>query len=371
MTTASPASGSPIAANVIRLELPRAGFTVRVDLALPTRGITALFGASGSGKTSVLRAVAGLERASEALIRIGGQTWQDDARGIFLPVWRRPLGYVFQESSLFDHLSVRGNLDYGLRRTRAAGAREALAEAIALLGIGELLGRRTSALSGGERQRVAIARALATRPSLLLLDEPLASLDHGRRQDVLPWLERLRDDWQAPMLYVSHSTDEVARLADRLVVLERGQVLAAGPIADVLATVETPVVVGDDAGAMVVGTVVEREPDWHLAQVAIAGGRLWLRDGGHEIGSLLRIRVLARDVSLSLAAPEGTSIQNVIACRLEAIGPDRHPSARLVRLRTEGGAALLSRVTARALSRLGLAVGDRAWALVKSVAIVE
>ena len=358
-------------ANVIRLRLPRASFEVSVDLELPARGITALLGASGSGKTSVLRAVAGLERASDALITIGGETWQEDARGVFLPVWKRPLGYVFQESSLFDHLSVRGNLEYGLRRTRAAGAREALTEAIALLGIADLLGRRTSALSGGERQRVAIARALATRPSLLLLDEPLASLDQRRRQDILPWLERLRDEWRAPMLYVSHSADEVARLADRLVVLDRGQVLAAGPIAEVLATVETPVVLGEDAGAMLVGTVIERDRNWHLALVAFPGGRLWVRDSGREVDSRLRIRVLARDVSLSLAAPEGTSIQNIIACRIEAIGQDRHPSARLVRLRTDGGIALLSRVTARALSALGLDVGDQVWAQVKSVAIVE
>lgn len=373
MNEALPASpqGDPGQTNVIRLRLPRAGFEVTVDLALPPRGITALFGPSGSGKTSVLRAVAGLERAGDALVRIGGETWQDDARGLFLPVWKRPLGYVFQESSLFDHLSVRGNLEYGLRRTRAPGAREALTEAIALLGIADLLGRRTSALSGGERQRVAIARALATRPSLLLLDEPLASLDIRRRQDILPWLERLRDEWRAPMLYVSHSADEVARLADRLVVLDRGQVLAAGPIADVLATVETPVALGDDAGALVAGTVVERDPEWHLALVEFPGGRLWVRDSGHAVGSRLRIRVLARDVSLSLESPRGTSIQNVVGCRLEAIGLDRHPSQRLVRLRSDGEVALLARVTARALSLLSLAVGDRAWAQVKSVAIVE
>ena len=357
--------------NRIRLRLPRAGFEVRVDLTLPARGITALFGPSGSGKTSVLRAVAGLERAVDSVIRIGGSTWQDDAAGLFLPVWQRPLGYVFQESSLFDHLNVRGNLEYGLKRTKAAGAREALDEAIGLLGIGDLLGRRTSALSGGERQRVAIARALATRPSLLLLDEPLASLDIQRRHDILPWLERLRDEWRAPMLYVSHSADEVARLADRLVVLDRGQVQAEGPIAEVLATVETPVVLGDDAGAMLAGSVVERDRHWHLALVGFPGGRLWVRDSGREVGERLRIRVLARDVSLSLEPPQGTSIQNVIGCRIEAIGQERHPSMRLVRLRSDGDVALLARVTARALDQLSLAVGDRTWAQVKSVAIVE
>ena len=371
MTDAGDVTRVETGANRLRLRLPRVGFEVSVDLELPPRGITALFGPSGSGKTSVLRALAGLERAVEARIRIGGVTWQDDATGVFLPVWQRPLGYVFQESSLFDHLRVRGNLEYGLKRTRATGAREALNEAIGLLGIGDLLERRTTSLSGGERQRVAIARALATRPSLLLLDEPLASLDLRRRQDILPWLERLRDEWRAPMLYVSHSADEVARLADRLVVLERGQVLAAGPIADVLSAVETPVVLGDDAGAMLVGTLVERDRDWHLALVGFPGGQLWVRDSGQEAGASLRLRVLARDVSLALEPVEGTSIQNLVACRIEAIGQDRHPSQRLVRLRTDGGVALLSRVTARALARLALGVGDRAWAQVKSVAVVE
>lgn len=357
--------------NRIRLRLPRAGFELVVDLVLPPRGITALFGPSGSGKTSVLRAVAGLERAGDAVVRIGGVTWQDDAAGVFLPVWQRPLGYVFQESSLFDHLNVRGNLEYGLKRTRASGARQALDEAIVLLGIADLLDRRTSALSGGERQRVAIARALATRPSVLLLDEPLASLDLQRRQDILPWLERLRDEWRAPMLYVSHSADEVARLADRLVVMERGRVLADGPIADVLATVETPVLLGDDAGAMLAGSVVERDLAWHLALVDFPGGRLWVRDSGHPVGASLRLRVMARDVSLSLERPQGTSIQNVIPCRIDAIGLDRHPSARLVRLHSDGGVAILARVTARALDQLGLKQGDRTWAQVKSVAVVE
>ncbi|RZJ17028.1 MAG: molybdenum ABC transporter ATP-binding protein, partial [Haliea sp.] len=217
----------------MKLWLARPEFSLGVDLKLPARGITAVFGPSGSGKTTLLRCVAGLERANDALVRIGDEDWQDDSRGVFLPVWRRPLGYVFQEASLFDHLDVRGNLDYGRKRASEDQA-IALDAVIELLGIGHLLARRTSQLSGGERQRVAIARGLAAQPRILLLDEPLASLDHARRQEILPWLEKLRDELRIPMLYVTHSAAEVARLADTLVVLNQGKVVAAGPVAETL-----------------------------------------------------------------------------------------------------------------------------------------
>ena len=256
--------------NLIRLTLARPAFTLEVDLTLPVRGITALFGVSGSGKTTLLRSVAGLERGHNGLVRIDTQVWQDDSQGLFLPTWRRPLGYVFQEASLFDHLDVRGNLTYGQRRSGGAGQGIALDQAIELLGIGALLQRRPHQLSGGERQRVAIARALASQPQLLLLDEPLAALDYARRQDILPWLERLRDELHIPMLYVTHAADEVARLADTLVVLDQGRVSASGPVAEVLTRVETPVVLGEDAGALLDGTVQERDARWHLARVGFA-----------------------------------------------------------------------------------------------------
>ena len=231
----------------VRLTLPRASFDLQVDLQLPVRGITVLYGASGSGKTSVLRCVAGLERARAARVVVAGEVWQDDAAQVFLPTHRRALGYVFQEASLFDHLDVRGNLHYGLRRARAPGAELTLHTAVQLLGIADLLGG-THQLSGGERQRVAIARALATSPRLLLLDEPMAALDAARRQDILPWLERMRDELRIPMLYVTHSADELARLADHLVVLERGRVRAQGAVQEVLSAIDSPVVVGEDMG---------------------------------------------------------------------------------------------------------------------------
>lgn len=356
--------------NHIRLAMARPEFRLEVDLALPARGITVLFGPSGSGKTTLLRCVAGLERAASAMVRIGGQDWQDESRSLFLAPWRRPLGYVFQEASLFDHLSVQGNLDYGRKRAGAGAADIPLDGVIALLGIGHLLARRTHELSGGERQRVAIARALATQPRLLLLDEPLASLDHARRQEILPWLERLRDGLQIPMLYVTHSAAEVARLADTLVVLDQGRVAASGPTAEVLARIDTPVVLGDDAGSLLGGSVRERDARWQLARVEFEGGSLWLRDSGLPVGQRVRLRVLARDVSIATQPPQATSIQNVLPCSVESIAADSHPSQVLVRLAC-GPSLLLARVTARAADALALAPGVQAWAQVKSVALVE
>ena len=319
--------------------------------------------------------MAGLERAQHALLALGPEVWQDDSISLFVPTWRRPLGYVFQEASLFDHLDVRGNLQFGLQRAKSASGALVLQKAIDLLGIGDLLARRPSELSGGERQRVAIARALATQPRLLLLDEPLASLDHARRQEVLPWLERLRDQLHIPMLYVTHSLDEVARLADTLVLLERGQVRACGPVAEVLAGgaalgAATTDLLGEGLGALLRATVAERDARWQLARMDFAGGSLWLRDTGLALGQSVRLRVLARDVSIALEQPRHSSIQNLLPCVVQALEPDAHPSQQRVRLRC-GASTLLARITARSSYALALAPGQSVWAQVKSVALVE
>jgi len=358
-------------AHRIRLALQRPGFALDVDLALPPRGITVLFGPSGSGKTTVLRCVAGLERA-RGEVRVSGRSWQDDAHGDFLPTARRPLGYVFQEASLFPHLSVAGNLRYAQRRAQAAESAIALDRAIELLGIGGLLQRSTTDLSGGERQRVAIARALATQPELLLLDEPLASLDPARRRELLPWLEHLRDGLGIPMLYVTHSADEMARLADTVVLMEAGRVVASGPPAATLARLDLPIAQDEDAGALLTGTVVQIDRHWHLARVDLAGGSLWLRDDGLREGEPVRVRVLAREVSLALELPPaGTaSIQNVLACTVAGLQPGAHPSQALVALDCSGD-RLLARITARAADALGLAPGQRVFAQVKSVGLVR
>ncbi len=356
--------------NRIQLALQRPDFSLDVDVTLPATGIAVLFGASGSGKTSVLRCVAGLERPRQALIRFAGEVWQDDAQQLFVPTWQRQLGYVFQEASLFEHLDVAGNLRFGLRGTENAAQLAALDAAIELLGIASLLKRRSHQLSGGERQRVAIARALVLQPRLLLLDEPLASLDHARRQEVLPWLERLRDQLQIPMLYVSHAIDEVVRLADTVVALDAGQVIACGPVAEVLNRLDSPLKQGEDQAALLPGAVLERDTRWSLMRVDFGAGSLWLRDSGLAIGKAVRLRVLARDVSIATVQPQHTSIQNVLACTVQAMVADTHPSQILVQLNA-GGATLLARITARSADALALKPGAQVWAQIKSVALVQ
>lgn len=389
------ASGAGACAPIeVRLRLERPGFTLDVDLRLPGQGVTVLFGPSGSGKTTVLRCVAGLERAAAARVVVGRDVWQDEGRpgaaATFVPTWRRAVGVVFQEASLFEHLDVRGNLSYGLRRSagvsadRAAwwrrgwaplrhgddGARRTLDEAVALLGIGHLLERRVDGLSGGERQRVAIARALATRPRLLLLDEPLAALDAARKREILPWLARLRARAGLPMLYVTHSPDELARLADHVVLLSDGRVQAQGDVGAMSSSLSGPLADGDEAGAVVDGRIGARDPHWHLCRIDIDGGHLWLRDSGRSVGEAVRLRLPARDLSLTLQEPSDTSIQNHLPGIVSAVADDTHPSQ--VRVQVAVGAdTVLVRVTRKAWDRLLLAPGRRVWVQVKSAALVD
>ncbi len=359
----------------LQLRMDRSAFKLDVDLQLPGQGITAIFGPSGSGKTTLLRAVAGLEKNQQGRIQIGANVWQDTLQGIDLPTWQRALGYVFQESSLLPHLSVKDNLNFGLKRAlNSLGnvqteAAKALQASIELLGIGSLLQRMPDQLSGGERQRVAIARAIAMQPQLLLMDEPLASLDAARRQEIFPWLAKLRDELKMPMLYVTHSAEEVTRLADYLVVLEQGQVKAQGPVGTVLTQVVNPVVIGEDAGALIAGHIGAVEAEWHLSRVDFEGGRIWMRDAGLPVGKAVRIRILARDVSLATAEPLNTSIQNQLQGVIQSITPDAHPSQVMVVLKC-GTEEVLARVTRRAISELGLQLGMPVWAQVKSVALV-
>jgi len=352
----------------VRFKLAYPGFTLDIDLALPGQGITALFGHSGSGKTTVLRAIAGLERVPDGRLVMDGEVWQD--KGVFLPTHRRPLGYVFQEASLFPHLSVRANLEYGRRRSAGAGAGDAAFDHIvALLGIGMLLDRRPERLSGGERQRVAIARALLTRPRLLLMDEPLAALDQGRKEEILPYLEQLHAELAIPLVYVSHAPDEVARLADHLVVLEAGRVLGAGPLTETLARLDLPIRLGEDAGVVLDAVVAERDREWHLARVEFPGGSLWVRDQGHPLGQRVRVRILARDVSIASEPITGTSILNTLSATVTALGDDAHPALRLVRIEA-GGVPLLARVTRRSAAALALAPGLSVWVQIKAVALI-
>ncbi|MDQ7989381.1 MAG: molybdenum ABC transporter ATP-binding protein [Candidatus Dactylopiibacterium sp.] len=351
----------------VRHRLP--GFELDVDLTLPARGVSVLFGHSGSGKTTLLRCVAGLERAASARIAVHGEVWQDEHGG-FVPAWQRPLGYVFQEASLFAHLDVRRNLAYGMRRAlgRAdAGEIEAMAERF---GIAALLARRPDKLSGGERQRVAIARALLTRPRLLLMDEPLSALDAARKQEILPYLERLHDALEIPVLYVTHQIEEAARLADHLVLMEQGRVRAVGPLEEALARVDLPLAQDHEAGVVLRARVEAHEPDWHLTRLGFAGGTLHVSQRALEAGAPVRVRVLARDVSVMLEDSAASSIQNRFACTVAGISAATDPAHALVSLEASG-TRLFARVTRRAVTQLGLAPGMAVWAQVKAVALLD
>lgn len=346
----------------------RGSFILDVDLTLPGRGISALFGPSGSGKTTCLRAMAGLEPAPGGYFAFGDEVWQDDRHGIRLPVHRRPLGYVFQEARLFPHLDVRANLTFGESRIVSGERRFAPGEVADLLGIAHLLDRRPESLSGGERQRVAIGRALLASPRLLLMDEPLASLDLPRRREILPYLERLHRELAIPVIYVSHAPDEVARLADHLVLLQAGRAVASGPLRAVLARVDLPAAFSEDAAVVIEAAVAAHEID-ELTRLDFAGGSIYVSRRPEAVGTTLRCRIHARDVSLALAPLAGSSILNCVAATVVELAPTATPGQVLVRL-DAGGEALLARITQRSADRLGIRPGLDLRAQIKSVALL-
>ena len=350
----------------LKFKLTRADFALNVDLQLPGRGVTALFGPSGCGKTTLLRCIAGLEHASGSLM-VNEHLWQDATH--FVPTHQRAIGYVFQEASLFPHLSVRGNLQYGMKRASSNG-NAAIGPIIDLLGIRALLDRKPDGLSGGERQRVAIARALAVDPKLLLMDEPLAALDLKRKQEILPYLDRLQATLEIPMLYVTHSPDEVVRLAHHLVVMDAGRVVASGELANTLSQLDLPVKLGQEAGVVIEAVVGSIESQWHLTRMDFDGGSVWIRDPGLALGAKARVRILASDISLAREQPGKSSIQNVLQGQIDAMRDDEHPGLVLVRVKV-GETALLARVTKRAVSELALKPGDTVWTQVKSVALAR
>lgn len=343
-------------------------FQLEVDLQLPGDGVTALFGHSGCGKTTLLRCIAGLQACSGRL-SVNGDLWQDGNTSV--PVHKRPLAYVFQETSLFPHLSVNGNLDFGYRRTPAAQRRIHPQQVIDWLGLSHLLERRPERLSGGERQRVAIARALLTSPRLLLMDEPLSALDQASKRDILPYLETLRDTLDIPVVYVSHSAAEVARLADYIVMMDQGRVLAEGGLQETLARPDQPFALEHDAAVIVPAVVRERDDEWHLCRAEFEGGSLWFRDDRQpEPGSRVRLQILARDVSIALAANHDQSFQNLLPARVSDMAAEQRPGMTTVRMHA-GQTAFLARITSRAVHQLGLVPGMAVCMQIKSVAIVE
>jgi len=351
-----------------RFDIRQPAFSLSLDTEWPGSGVVSLFGPSGCGKTSLLRAMAGLDRHPGSRFVVNGAVWQDDA--VFLPPHRRPVGYVFQEPSLFPHLDVQGNIRYGLRRVPAAQRRVALDRAIGLLDLEPLLARRPETLSGGERQRVAIARALAVSPELLLMDEPLAAVDVGRKQDILPWIESLHRELDIPVVHVSHLPEEVARFADRVMFLENGEVRATADVQEAFARLDLPLAHRAGAAALIETRVAGHDADYGLARLAFAGGELRVAaDEDLPPGQSLRVRVAARDVSLTLQRQHDTSILNVLEATVQEIR-DEDRARATVRLDV-GGTPLLAGITRKSVHDLALEPGLRVFAQVKSVALLR
>jgi molybdate transport system ATP-binding protein len=354
----------PLAAR-FRLSYP--GFQLDVDVKLAPRGVTALFGPSGSGKTTLLRCIAGLVRCPEGRLRVAGELWQDSADGVFLPTHRRPLGMVFQQPSLFAHLSVRQNIEFGLKGKRAPAAD--LSALVELLDLGALLERMPEHLSGGEQQRVAVARALLLKPRLLLMDEPLANLDNRRKFEILPFIERLHDELEIPVLYVSHSADEVARIADDMLVLEAGKVLAQGTLAETFSRLDLESSFAGDVGAVIEGVAAAHDTADQLTRLDFPGGCLWITRVDCALGARLRVRVHARDVSVALVPPSATSILNVLPARIVEIRDDAPDRVSLLLELGGQGTRLLARITRRSKAALGLAPGAAVHAQIKGIAL--
>ncbi len=352
------------------VQLHRGSFLLDAQLAIPAKGVTAIFGSSGCGKTSLLRAIAGLETEVTGDIRFGESVWQQANHSV--PVYQRAIGYVFQEPSLFPHLSVEENLHYGVKRMDKRSDKSPLIyeEVVKLLGIEALLQRDPQGLSGGERQRVAIARALLPNPDLLLMDEPLSALDANSKREILPYLDRLHRELNIPILYVSHSADEVARLADYLVLMEAGKIKAHGAINTMLTRLDLPLAHHDNAEAVIEARVTDFDDAYDLMQLSTAAGEFSVARQSVELGQSVRLRLLARDISLTLKPQSESSILNVIPVRLlEIHRPNIRSSQVLIQL-DAGGESLLARVTRKSVEALGLLEGQQVYAQVKSVAVL-
>ena len=329
--------------------------------------LTALFGRSGAGKTSLINIIAGLLRPDRGRISVDGTVLADTERGISVPSHRRRIGYIFQEHRLLPHLTVRQNLLYGRWFTPPKERRETLDHVVALLGIAALLDRRPGTLSGGERQRVAIGRALLASPRLLLMDEPLASLDEARKAEILPYLERLRDEVGIPIVYVSHSIAEVTRLADTMVLLSDGKVAANGPVADVMNRLDLYPLTGRyEAGAVLEARVTAHDDAAQLTTLTAKAGALRAPRLDLPVGTAVRVRIRARDVMLALQPPAGISALNILPGKVAQL---RATGGPIVELQLDcNGDALLARVTRQSVQALGLATGRPVYAVIKSIA---
>ena len=360
------------------------GFAIDVELNLPSKGITIVFGPSGSGKTTLIRCIAGLVKSESGYLKVNNEVWQDDDS--FLKPHQREVGYVFQEASLFPHLSVSQNIEYGLKRalkkvhvSASTAYRESpeYQKIIAMLGIEKLLDRRPQKLSGGERQRVAIARALLNKPKLLLMDEPLASLDEHLKEQILPYLEELPKITNIPIIYVTHSMREVARLADHVVVMQKGKVQSTGSFNQVFAMEQNADSSGihlRDIATVLQGTFTERESDWQLLKFEFQGGHFWLSDSGESLNKQYRVRIPAKDISISLCDENQSSILNRLPAKVIAVQSYENSANCLVRLKLitpSSGTTLVAQITRKSAHEMGLAPDMSVWAQIKSVSLLR
>ncbi|WP_428603111.1 molybdenum ABC transporter ATP-binding protein [Sedimenticola sp.] len=350
-----------------RFRLPLGDFMLDTSGTLPSQGVTALFGRSGCGKTSLLRCIAGLEPTADAFLSIAGECWHDSSTGFYLPPHKRAIGYVFQEGVLFPHLPVKDNLNFGYRRTPTDQRTEEFERVVKLLALQPLLERSPAQLSGGEKQRVAIGRALLNNPRLLLMDEPMAALDRGHKKEILPYLERLHGEASIPIIYVTHDLDELARIADHLLLIEKGALLAAGPLSDMLARIDLPIARDEGAGALFDTRIIQHDETYHLTRLAFAGGELTVGWIDRPVGDAVRIRIHAKDVSLALEPPGLTSILNVMPVTVLEMAA--HGRGRMIVKLDLGGTPLLARITQKSQANLGLIPGMHIYAQIKSVAL--
>lgn len=353
----------------VRARKALGSFVLDAELDVPLTGLTVLFGASGAGKSTLLNLIAGLHRPDAGRVEVGPLVFFDADSKVDVPVERRGLGVVFQDARLFPHLSVRQNLAYGLKRARGRPVSIGLDAVVELLGIGALLARRPHTLSGGERQRVAIGRALLAQPRLLLMDEPLASLDAPRKAELLPYIERLRDALRVPIVYVTHSLDEVLRLATALVLLDGGRVVAAGPLSEVLQASAARRLLGEaQVGTLVFGRVQAHDDRYALTTIACDGFELRVPRLPLPPGAAVRARLPAREIALALAHPVDVSITNRLPGTVQTVEPHDGPYCA-VRVRIGPSTVLTVNITRESADRLALAPGLPVWCLIKTVAL--
>ena len=349
-----------------KIKIQLESFMLDANFSIPDRGITVVFGPSGSGKTTLLRAIAGLEKSDDGFLKIGDSVWQKGED--FLATHKRQIGYVFQDAALFDHLDVKGNLNFVVKR--AIGLKEDFIESIHnLLEIKTLLNRKTMQLSGGERQRVAIARALLTNPKILLLDEPLSALDLKRKNEILPYLDSIHNDLEIPILYVTHSQDEMSRLADHLLLIEDGNIVGSGPVNDMLTRFDMPLSHGGDAVSIIEAEVLKRDSEFNLMHLDFLGGQFIVPDNSFPVQTKVRIRVVARDVSLTKSKQVDTSILNIFPAMVQEIVNEGEAQV-MVRLQIKE-TILLACITRKSSYKLRLEKGSEVFVQVKSVAILS